>query len=78
LRTAAWRAVWGALPANPVLAARYQHLTTRAENPLSSLQAHIALAAALLRWIYVVTTRRQPWDPAVAGATHATRQQAAA
>jgi transposase len=70
LRTAAWRAVWGALPANPVLAARYQHLTTRAENPLSSLQAHIALAAALLRWIYVVTTRRQPWNPAIATGTH--------
>ena len=34
LRTAAWRAVWGALPTNPVMAARYRHLTTRKTNPL--------------------------------------------
>ncbi len=30
LRTAAWRAVWGALRANAVYAARFEHLTTRA------------------------------------------------
>ena len=29
LRLAAWRAVWGALPHNPVMAARYRYLTTR-------------------------------------------------
>ncbi|BBX97152.1 hypothetical protein MLAC_24460 [Mycobacterium lacus] len=28
LRLAAWRAVWGALPNNPVMAARYRHLTS--------------------------------------------------
>ena len=33
LRLAAWRAVWGALPSNPVMAARYRHLTTRERNP---------------------------------------------
>jgi hypothetical protein len=34
LRLAAWRAAWGARHANPVYQARYQHLTTRADNPL--------------------------------------------
>ena len=29
LRLAAWRAVWGALAQQPVMAARYRHLTTR-------------------------------------------------
>lgn len=68
LRLAAWRAVWGALPHNPVMAARYRHLTTRKTNPLSEGQARAALAAALLRWIHVLTTRAVTWDPAVAGA----------
>ena len=35
LRLAAWRAVWGALPNNPVMAARYQHLTSRERNRLT-------------------------------------------
>ncbi|HTQ17731.1 IS110 family transposase [Mycobacterium sp.] len=47
LRLAAWRAVWGALPHNPVMAARYQHLTTRNINQLKDGQARAALAAAL-------------------------------
>ncbi len=68
LRLAAWRAVWGALPHNPVMAARYQHLTTRKANQLSDGQARAAIAAALLRWIYVITTRRVTWDAASAGA----------
>ena len=67
LRLAAWRAVWGALPRNPVMAARYRYLTTRADNPLSKGQARAALAAALLRWIHVITTTRVPWDAAAAG-----------
>jgi transposase len=66
LRLAAWRAVWGALPHNPVMTARYQHLTTRKANPLKDGQARAALAAALLRWIHVITTRRVTWDAALA------------
>ena len=69
LRLAAWRAVWGALPNNPVMAARYQHLTTRERNQLSDGQARAAIAAALLRWIHVIVTHRVTWDAAVAGAT---------
>ena len=36
LRLAAWRAVWGAQRANPVYAARYQHLTSREQNKLTA------------------------------------------
>jgi transposase len=68
LRLAAWRAVWGALPNNPVMAARYQHLTTRKANPLKDGQARAAIAAALLRWIHVIVTRRVTWDAAIAAA----------
>ena len=68
LRLAAWRAVWGALPNNPVMATRYQHLTTRADNPLSDGQARAAIAAALLRWLHVITTRRISWDATTAAA----------
>ena len=68
LRLAAWRAVWAALPNNPVMAARYRHLTTRPHNPLRGGQARAALAAALLRWLHVITTRRVTWDAALAGA----------
>lgn len=70
LRTAAWRAVWGALPNNPVWAARYHHLRTRADNPLRDGQARTAIAAALLRQLFIVVTRRVAWNPAIAaGAT---------
>lgn len=70
LRTAAWRATWGALPHNPVYAARYQHLRTRNDNPLRDGQARAAIASALLRQLYIVVTRRVAWDPAIAaGAT---------
>ncbi|MGH3563094.1 MAG: IS110 family transposase [Mycobacterium sp.] len=68
LRLAAWRAVWGALPHNPVLAARYRYLTTRQHKRLSDGAARAALAAALLRWIHVVVTGRVRWDAAIAGA----------
>ncbi|BBZ05222.1 hypothetical protein MCHIJ_46590 [Mycolicibacterium chitae] len=67
LRLAAWRAVWGALPSNPVMASRYRYLTTRADNPLSDGQARAAIAAALLRWLHVITTQRVSWDPVMAG-----------
>ena len=66
LRTAAWRAVWGALRHNPVYAARFTHLTTRADNPLRPGQARAAIAAALLRQLFIVVTRRVAWDPAIA------------
>jgi transposase len=66
LRTAAWRAVWGALRHNPVYTARFQHLTSRAENPLRPGQARAAIAAALLRQLFIVVTRRVAWDPAIA------------
>ncbi len=68
LRLAAWRAMWGALPHNPVMAARYRHLTTRERNKLTDGQARAAIAAALLRWIHVVVTQRVHWDAAIAGA----------
>lgn len=69
LRTAAWRAVWGALRHNPVYTARYTHLTTRATNPLRPGQARAAIAAALLRQLFVVVTRRVAWDPVIAAGT---------
>lgn len=71
LRTAAWRAVWGALPHNAVYAARYHHLRTRTDNPLRDGQARAAIAAALLRQLYIIVTRRVAWDPTIAaGARH--------
>ena len=66
LRLAAWRATWGALPANPVLAARHAHLTGRDHNQLTTAQARTALAAALLRWLWVVVTKRIDWQAAIA------------
>jgi transposase len=66
LRTAAWRAVWGALRHNPVYTARFQHLTSRAANPLRPGQARAAIAAALLRQLFIIVTRRVAWDPAIA------------
>jgi transposase len=66
LRLAAWRAVWAALPNNPVLAARFTYLTTREHNRLARQQARAACAAALLRWLHVVVTGRVRWDPAIA------------
>ncbi len=66
LPTAAWRTVWGALPHNPVYAARYQHLTTRQRNPLGDGQARAAIAAALLRQLHAICTRREAWNPDIA------------
>jgi len=68
LRLAAWRAVWGALSHNSVMAARYRHLTTRERNRLTDGQARAAIAAALLRWIHVIVTQRITWDAAIVGA----------
>jgi transposase len=66
---AAWRAVWAAMPSNPVLAARFTHLTTRGQNRLARQQARTACAAALLRWIHLVVTRPVARDPAIAAGT---------
>jgi len=76
LRVAAWRAVWAAMPNNPVMAARFVHLTTRQDNRLARQQASTACAAALLRWIHVVVTRRVTWDPAIAAGGTPLRQAA--
>lgn len=71
LRLAAWRAVWGALHANPVLAARYQHLTSREHNKLTDHQARVAVAGSLLRQLHAVVTTRTSWDPTIAAGTRA-------
>jgi transposase len=68
LRLAAWRAAWGAMQHNPVMAARYRYLTGRQHNPLSDGQARAAIAAALLRWLHVIVTHRVRWDATIAGA----------
>ena len=63
------------MPNNPVMAARFAYLTTRQDNRLARQQARTACAAALLRWIHVVITRRVAWDPAIAaGSTPLSRQ----
>ena len=76
LRVAAWRAVWAALPNTPVLAAKFQTLTTRDGNRLARQQARTACAAALLRWIHVVITRQVSWDPAIAAGAKLLHQAA--
>ena len=67
LRKAAWRGTWAMIHgANPVLAARYAHLTSRDTGKLAKGQAHIACMATLLRWIYSVIASRTAWDRRVA------------
>lgn len=66
LRAAAWRAVWGALRHNKVLAARHAHLTGRDGNRLADGQARTACAATLLRWLWAVITTRTMWDARIA------------
>jgi transposase len=78
LRLAAWRAVWGALHANPVLQARHAHLTSRQRNQLTPTQARTALAAALLRWLWVVVTKRIGWQAAIAAGQLDPRKQVTA
>jgi len=73
LRTAAWRAVWGAVKTNPVYAARYLHLTTRETNKLKPTQAQTVLAGAILRQLHAVITTGQAWDRDIA--THGTRHK---
>lgn len=66
LRAAAWRAVWGALRHNTVLAAKHAHLTSRDANRLADGQARTACAAALLRWLWAVVTAGRAWDARIA------------
>jgi transposase len=66
LRLAAWRAVWGALPHNQVLHAKFTHLTRRDADRLVAAQARAACAATLLRWLYAIVTHREPFDPDIA------------
>jgi transposase len=66
LRAAAWRATWGALRGNAVLQAKYAHLTSRDARQLTDGQARVACAAALLRWLWAVTTTGQAWDARIA------------
>lgn len=75
LRAAAWRAAWTALRHNPILAAKFTHLTTREGDRLAPGQARVACAAALLRWLHAIITQRRPWDAAIAAGT-TTRQAA--
>ena len=67
LRLAAWRAAHAALRNNPVLAARYAHLTGRTDNKLTPTQARVAVAGSLLRQLHAVLTTGTAWDPAIAG-----------
>lgn len=66
LRLAAWRATFGALRHNTVLAARHAHLTTRPDNPLKDPPARVAVAGSLLRQLHAVVTNRTAWDPQIA------------
>jgi transposase len=66
LRTAAWRAVWGALRVNTVLQAKYAHLTGRDGSRLAGGQARVACAAAILRWLHAVIVTGRAWDPRIA------------
>lgn len=77
LRSAAWRAVWGAIHHNAVYTARHQQLRTSADNPLRDGQTRAAIAAALLRQLFVVVTRRVAWDPTIAAGAQEVRPLAA-
>jgi transposase len=66
LRSAAWRAVWGSLRHNRVLAAKHARWTGRDANRLADGQARTACAATLLRWLWAVITTGQRWDARIA------------
>ena len=66
LRTAAWRAAWGALKGNAVYRQRFAHLTTREQNKLSPAQARCAISAALLRQLHAVVTTERAWNATIA------------
>lgn len=66
LRTAAWRLTRPAITHNPVLAARYAELTSRADNPLTPGAAQVACASTLLRWMHAIVVHATAWDPDIA------------
>ena len=77
LRTAAWRAVWGALRHNTVLLAKHAHLTGRDQNRLAGGQARTACAATVLRWLWAVITTGTMWDARIAAGQVRPRRAAA-
>jgi transposase len=78
LRLAAWRAVWGALRHNRVYAIRHAHLTSRTVDKLTVQQANAAIAAALIRQIHAIITRRTPWDADIAAGRRRPGQEVSA
>jgi transposase len=78
LRLATWRVIWGALHANPVWHARFEHLTGREHNPLAPPQARAALAATMLRQLHAVLTHRVAWNPTIAAGGRAAQLTTAA
>jgi transposase len=81
LRLTVWRAVWPMLQHNPVMAAKYQAMTSAAAAagaaPQQAAAAHaaararrakarVACAASLLRWIYSMVVHGTSWDAAAA------------
>jgi transposase len=86
LRLAVWRAVWPMLQFNPVMAAKYQAMTSAADDEAGAAaararraRARVACAASLLRWLYSMVVHGTSWDPAVAsGGQHDPRDQAEA
>jgi transposase len=77
LRTAAWRAVWGALRHNKVLAAKHARWTGRDQNRLADGQARTACAATVLRWLWAVITTGRRWDARIAAGQVPSRRAAA-
>jgi transposase len=78
LRAAAWKAVWAALPNNPILARRFTHLTTRPGRRLAPAAARSACAATLLRWLHAIVTRGEKFDPRIAAGHTRTKTALAA
>jgi transposase len=78
LRSAAWRAVWGALRHNKVLLAKHARWTGRDGNRLADGQARTACAATVLRWLWAVITTGQAWDARIAAGQTAPRRRAVA
>lgn len=77
----AWRS--GASPGEccattPYWRGKYTALTTRQTDKLTTGQAHIACAAAVLRWIYALTVHHTTWDPRIASGVIPHDQAAAA
>ncbi len=50
---------------NPQFKAFYQHLKTRAQNPLKGKQALVAVACKLLRVLFTLACKKRYYDPAV-------------